>query len=95
MLPDDVLGLVLQHVDFQGKCNMQLVCRRFSTLLSSPPPGLWGELNLVTDIMNRKLKDGMSRQVPQCPTLLRIAQAYDVSMARLGTREKLSNAGGS
>ena len=62
-LPDDVLGLVLQHADFQGKRGLQLVCRKFNTLLSSPPPGLWGELNLLTDIMNRQEKDRISRQV--------------------------------
>ena len=71
-LPDDVLHLVLQHVDFQGKCKMQLVCRKFSALLSSPSPGLWGELNLVTDIMNRGQKDRISGQVPKNPTLLRM-----------------------
>ena len=27
MLPDDVLCLILQHVDFQGKCELQLVCK--------------------------------------------------------------------
>ena len=63
-LPDDVLGLVLQHISFQEKCCMQLVCRRFSALLSSPPSGLWGELNLVTDIINRSGEDRISRQVP-------------------------------
>ena len=72
MLPDDVLSIVLQHVDFQGKCNMQLVCRRFNALLSRPSPGLWGGLNLVTDIMNRKQKGELSRHVPQSPTLLRM-----------------------
>ena len=39
-LPDDVLSLVLQHMDFQEKCTMQLVRRKFSALLSNPPPGL-------------------------------------------------------
>ena len=74
-LPDEVLCLVLQHLDFQGKCGMQLVCRRFSALLSSPPPGLWGELNLVSDIIdstNMKQNDLLSRQVPQTLTLLRM-----------------------
>ena len=71
-LPDDVLRLVLQHADFRGKCKMQLVCRKFYTLLSDPPTGLWGELNIVTDIMKRKQKDGISRQVPQSPPLLRL-----------------------
>ena len=75
-LPDEVLCLVLQHLDFQGKCGMQLVCRKFSALLSSPPPGLWGELNLVSDILdstNIKENDLLSRQVPQIHTLLRMS----------------------
>ena len=90
MLPDDVLGLVLQHVDFQGKCNMQLVCRRFSTLLSRPSLGLWGGLNLVTDIMNRKQKDEISRHVPQSPTLLRMPLPCDVPVACPGIRKGIS-----
>ena len=72
-LPDEVLCLILQHIDFQGMCGMQLVCRKFSALLSSPPPGLWGELNLIWDIINstnRKQTDLISRQVPQNLTLL-------------------------
>ena len=71
-LPDDVLCLVLQHIDFQDKCRMQLVCRKFSALLSSPPPGLWGEVNLVTNIINRNHKNKASRQVPQSFTMLRM-----------------------
>ena len=74
-LPDEVLGLVLQHVDFQEKCGMQLVCRKFGALLSSPPPGLWGELNIVTDIINsidREHRDLISRQVPHIAILLRM-----------------------
>ena len=71
-LPDDVLRLVLQHADFRGKCKMQLVCRKFYTLLSNPPTGLWGELNIVTDIMKRKQKDRISRQVAHSPPLLRV-----------------------
>ena len=70
-VPDDVVCLVLHHVGFQDKCNMQLVCRKFSALLSSPPLGLWGELNVVADIMKRKQEDKIIRQVPQSPTLLR------------------------
>ena len=62
-LPDDVLTLVLQHMDFQEKCTMQLVCRKFSALLSNPPPGLWGEVNLVLDIINMKNKGNVSRHV--------------------------------
>ena len=60
-LPDDVLRLVLKHAGFRGKCDLQLVCRKFYTLLSNPPPGLWGELDIVTDIMKRKRKDRISR----------------------------------
>ena len=71
-LPDDVLCLILQHIDFKGKCWMQLVCRKFSALLSSPPPGLWGKLNLMTDIGNRQRTDKISRQVLQRPSLLRM-----------------------
>ena len=71
-LPDDVLRLVLKHAGFRGKCNLQLVCKTFYTLLSNPPPGLWGELNIVTDIMKRKQKDKISRQVAQSPPLLRM-----------------------
>ena len=74
-LPDEVLCLVLQHLNFQGKCGMQLVCRKFNALLSSPSPGLWGELNLVSDILdstNIKQNDLLSRQVPQVLTLLRM-----------------------
>ena len=63
---------VLQHVDFQGKCKLQLVCRKFRALLSTPSPGLWGQLNLVIDIMNRGQKDRISGQVPENPTLLRM-----------------------
>ena len=62
-LPDDVLSLVLQHMDFQEKCAMQLVCRKFSALLSNPPPGLWGEVHLMLDIINMKNKGNVSRQV--------------------------------
>ena len=54
---------------------MQLVCKKFSALLSSPPPGLWGELNLVSDIINStnmKQNDLISRHTPQHPTLLRM-----------------------
>ena len=69
-LPDDVFSLVLQHVSFRQKCAMQLVCRKFSAMLSSPPPGLWGEVNLVVDMMNGMQTDNISRQVPQGPTLL-------------------------
>ena len=69
-LPDDVLCLVLRHIDFQGKYSMQLVCRRFHALLSSPPPGLWGKMDLVKDISNRKPTDRISRQVSQRPILL-------------------------
>lgn len=78
MLPDEVLCLILRHVDFQGKCNMQLVCRKFSALLSSPPLGLWGEVDLVTDVMsrvyvmNREQKDDTSRQVTQSLALVRM-----------------------
>ena len=63
-LPDEVLCLVLRHLNFKGKCGMQLVCRKFHALLSSPSPGLWGELNLVRDIINstnRKQNDLISR----------------------------------
>ena len=63
-LPDDVLSLVLQHLTFQQKCTTQLVCRKFSALLSSPPPGLWGEVNLVTDVINMKHQGNVSRRVP-------------------------------
>ena len=71
-LPDDVLSLVLQHMDFQEKCTMQLVCRKFSALLSSPPPGLWGEVDLVTDIINMKHKSNISRRVARTPFPLRM-----------------------
>ena len=72
-LPDDVMCLVLQHIDFQGKCSMQLVCKKFSALLSDPPLGLWGKLDLVTDISNRTPIGNISRQVPQNPTQLRMS----------------------
>ena len=71
-LPDEVLSLVVQHMDFQEKCMMQLVCRKFSALLSHPPPGLWGRVNLVTDIMNTKHKGNVSRRVLRIPILLRM-----------------------
>ena len=71
-LPEDVLCLILQHIGFQGKCRMQLVCRKFSALLSSPPQGLWGRLNLMIHIGNRKRTDKISRQVLQDSTLLRM-----------------------
>ena len=71
-LPDDPLSLILQHLDFQEKCRMQLVCRKFNALLSSPPPGLWGSVNLVTDIGERKVTHRISRQVPQHPTQSRM-----------------------
>ena len=71
-LPDGPLCLVLQHIGFQDKCKMQLVCRRFSALLSSPPAGLWGEVNLVTDIVKRKHIDKASRHVLQSLSLLRV-----------------------
>ena len=71
-LPDDVLSHVLQHLYFQEKCTLQLVCRRLNALLSSPHPGLWGQLNLVIDIINRKQTDRNIRQVTQSPTLLRM-----------------------
>ena len=71
-LPDGPLSLVLQHIGFKDKCRMQLVCRRFSALLSSPPAGLWGEVNLVKDIMNKSDKNETSRQVPSSVTLLRV-----------------------
>ena len=80
-LPDDVLCLVLQHIDFQGKCHMQLVCKRFNTVLSSPPPGLWGKLDLETDIDNTKKEDRISRQVPQSSTQLRMPQPFGMPMA--------------
>ena len=51
---------------------MQLVCRKFSALLSSPPTGLWGELNLMRDIINSNHINKASRQVPQSFTLLRV-----------------------
>ena len=72
-LPDDVLCLVLQHIDFQAKCSVQLVCKKFSALLSNPPTGLWGKLDLVTDIGNRTPICSISRQVPQSPTKLRMS----------------------
>ena len=71
-LPDDVLSLVLQHMDFQEKCTMQLVCRKFSALLSSPLPGLWGEVNLGIDIINMKHKGIISRRVARRPSPLRM-----------------------
>ena len=70
-LPDDVLCLVLRHIGFHQKCRMQLVCRKFSALLSSPPPGLWGKMDLVK-VSSRKPIDKTSRQVPQYPILLRM-----------------------
>ena len=50
---------------------MQLVCKKFGALLSNPPPGLWGELNLVTDIINsidREHGDLISGQVLRLPS---------------------------
>ena len=41
-LPDDVLNLVLQHVDFQAKCKMQLVCIK-SVRCSRALPQAYGE----------------------------------------------------
>ena len=88
-LPDDVLCLVLQHISFRGKCNMQLVCRKFRALLSTPPPGLWGELNLVTDIINRTHTANMGRQVPQRPNPLRMPQPCHIRGLSWSTRSAL------
>ena len=71
-LPDDVFSLVLQHISFRQKCAMQLVCRKFSAMLSSPPPGLWGELDIVADIIERTHNDDIARRVPQGSILLRM-----------------------
>ena len=89
-LPDDVLSLVLQHMDFQEKCTMQLVCRKFSNLLSSPPPGLWGEMDLLTDIIHTKHKGNISGRVLRGPKLLRMPWSSESPVACPGIREALS-----
>ena len=70
---------------------MQLVCRKLRTLLSTPPPGLWGDLNLVTDFVNRTHTASMSRQLPQRPLPLRMPQPCYNPMACPGVREALFN----
>ena len=63
-LPDEVLSLIIQRVDFRDKCSLQLVCRAFNKVLSCPTPGavqLWGACDILALFGAKYTHDSTSR----------------------------------
>ena len=51
-LPTDILGKIVRETTLRDKCSLELLNKRFHTLLSNPlfTEGLWGSCNLVADL---------------------------------------------